>query len=134
MSIDWTHINNVIIDDDTRQIHCDTRDFNCLTLDDKLVLKGNPQITRYMHMPKFRIKRSEILEFLKHLETISGGKAAWRMLSFTKDNSYSSWLKYIRIYHIQNDTFIVCDRCNKPIEWRTLTEDTLQKQYLSTQN
>ena len=131
MSTNWTYIDNVIIDDDARQIHCDTRDFNCLTLDDKFELKGNPQITRYIHMPKFRIKREEILTFLKHLEAISGGKSNWRMLSF---KTHISWLKYIRIYHIQNDTFIVCDRCNKPIEWRTLTEENLQRQYLSTQN
>lgn len=130
----WQYIDNLVIDDNTNQVHCDTRDFNCLVLTDKLALKEHPQITRNMHKHKFRIKRDEIASFLKQLETISGGKAAWRMLSFTKDNSYSSWLKYIRIYHIQNDTFIVCDRCNKPIEWRTLTEDTLQKQYLSTQN
>lgn len=127
----WGHIDKVNITNDILQIHCDTRDFHCMLLTDKFILKGNPQITRYMHMPKFRIKRSEILEFLKHLETISGGKSNWRMLSF---KTHISWLKYIRIYHIQNDTFIVCDRCNKPIEWRTLTEDTLQKQYLSTQN
>ena len=131
MSMDWNYIDNVIIDDDTKQIHCDTRDFHCMLLTDKFTLKGNPQITRNMHKTKFRIKRDEIIDFLKHLETISGGKSNWRMLSF---KTHISWLKYIRIYHIQNDTFVVCNRDNKPIEWRTLTEENIQGQYLATQN
>ena len=127
----WKYIDNLVIDDNTNQVHCDTRDFNCLVLTDKITLKEHPQITRNMHKHKFRIKRDEIVDFLKKLETISGGKAAWRMLSFTV---HPSWLKYIRIYHIQNDTFVVCDRDNKPIEWRILTEDNLRKEYLATQN
>ena len=127
----WQYIDNLVIDDNTNQVHCDTRDLNCLVLTDKITLKEHPQITRNMHKHKFRIKRDEIVDFLKKLETISVGKAAWRMLSFTV---YPSWLKYIRIYHIQNDTFIVCDRDNKPIEWRTLTVENLQGQYLATQN
>lgn len=127
----WKYIDYIVINDDTKQVHCDTRDFHCLIADDKFTLKGNPQITRNMHKHKFRIKRDEIVDFLKKLETISGGKAAWRMLSF---DIHTSWLKYIRIYHIQNDTFVVCNRDNKPIEWRILTEDNLRKEYLATQN
>ena len=129
--MDWKYIDNIIIDDDTKQIHCDTRDFHCLISVVKFELKGNPQITRNMHKPQFRIKRDEIIDFLKHLETISGGKYNWRILSF---KTHISWLKYIRIYHIQNDTFVVCNRDNKPIEWRTLTEENIQGQYLATQN
>lgn len=127
----WKYIDNLVIDDNTNQVHCDTRDFNCLVLTDKITLKEHLQITRNMHKAKFRIKRDEIIDFLKHLEAISGSKSNWRMLSF---KTHISWLKYIRIYHIQNDTFVVCDRDNKPIEWRILTEDNLRKEYLATQN
>lgn len=74
---------------------------------------------------QYQIKTEEILPWLKELEEMTGGKKKWRTLSFNNLNCI--WLKYIRFYKLF-DYWIVCNRDNKPIDWKSCNINTLNKE------
>lgn len=115
----WIYIDDLNITNEVNQIHCDTRDFGCTTDTELKDLFPN-------YKENHVIEANKIKEFLKSLETMSGGKTDWRMISFNNVED-ANWLKYIRMYRIPNtNKFIVCNRNNVPIEYQNCTDANLR--------
>ena len=120
-------------------IHCDTRDFEMViskdVLDKSIILQECINVFEMIHKgdidEKYLIHRNEIPQWLMNIEEISGGKCKWRCLNFTTIKTKLGWLKYIRMYHYKDDYFVVCDGYAEPIDWRTMNEETLEKEYLN---
>lgn len=120
-------------------IHCDTRDFYMTISKDVIegtkCINGCVNVFDMIHKctidNKYLIHRNEIPQWLRNIEEISGGKCQWRCLNFTTINTKLGWLKYIRIYHYKDDYFVVCDGYGEPINWKTMNEETLEKEYLN---
>lgn len=127
------------IPDGITAIHCDTRDFEIVisrdALDKSIILQECINVFEMIHKgdidEKYLIHRNEIPQWLRNIEEISGGKCQWRCLNFTTIKTKLGWLKYIRMYHYKDDYFVVCDGYAEPIDWRTMNEETLEKEYLN---
>ena len=127
------------IPDGVTAIHCDTRDFYMTMSID--VIEGTEYIDGCVNVfdmipkcaidNKYLIHRKDITQWLKYIEEISGGKCKWRCLNFYTIKTKLGWLKYIRMYHYKDDYFVVCDGYAEPIDWRTMNEETLEKEYLN---
>lgn len=114
--MDWKYIDDIVITDNTQQIHCDTRDFCCKLYEFKLDCIVHADLSKIAYKEEHLIKTENIIPFLKQLETISGGKGNWRILQFKDLEDVSGWdCKYIRFYRI-DDNWIVCNRDANPIE------------------
>ena len=75
------------------------------------------------------IKADKIKEWLKGLETLTGGKGTWRHMSF-RHTPDRGWFKYIRLYRIKEDMFIVCESHNEPVMWELMKESNLIDKHL----
>lgn len=127
------------IPDGVTAIHCDTRDFYMTISTD--VIEGAECIDGCVNVfdmipkcaidNKYLIHCKDIPQLLKYVEEISGGKCQWRCLNFTTIKTKLGWLKYIRMYYYKDDYFVVCDGYAEPIDWRTMNEETLEKEYLN---
>ena len=120
-------------------IHCDTRDFYMTiskdALDKSIVIDERINICEMIQKgdvdEKYLIHRKDIPELLKRIKRISGGECEWRCLNFYTIKTKLGWLKYIRMYHYKDDYFVVCDGYAEPIDWQTMNEETLEKEYLN---
>ena len=121
----WIYIDDIEVTDKVNTIHCDTRDFHCSVREDKIDLKDAkyPEITRVLHKDKYLIHQDEIKGFLKGLETIKDGNEIWRMMNFNGINACDGWLKYIRMYRVKGDYFVVCNNVNVPVDRSLMTEE-----------
>lgn len=131
---DWISINEIAeITDNINTIHCDTRDFHCICREDKIDLKDGKEteITKKMYRMQYNISADKIIDWLKGIEKIAGGKGEWRLLNFVGVDC-DNWLKYVRMYRNphKSNLFIVCNRNNVPIEWEKCTEENLIKDQL----
>lgn len=128
---DWEYIDDIKSLEGVNTLHCDTRDFHCMTRDENLDMRDgrNKEIKCKLHNADYIIPENELLSFIKRLETMSGGKGEWRCLNFEGVNC-GGWLKYVRCYRTKKGDFIVCNRDNEPIEWRKCTEEALNKEHL----
>lgn len=122
----WIYIDDIEITDAVNSIHVDTRDFHCNLLEEKIDLRDrrHPEITRCKHNNAYMIKADKIKEWLKGLETLTGGKGTWRLMSF-RHTPDRGWFKYIRLYRIKDDMFIVCESHNEPVMWELMKESNL---------
>ena len=107
----WVYIDEISKDDVlcANQIHCDTRDFHCLFLSDKVDIRDRrqPQLKRVCHVKEYQLHQDDVLAFLKSFETASGGKGIWRFISLK--SGYTSWFKYIRLVRVKDtEYFFVC--------------------------
>lgn len=133
---EWNYIDDIVhISDNIEEIHVDTRDF-CILLktensEDLNKLKVFNLLCSNKVVEKFLINQNEILNFIKEIEVISGGKGEWRFLNFATIDDTMGWLKYIRMYRYNDEQFIVCNSQSKAIDWRSCTENTLEKEYLN---
>ena len=123
----WIYIDDIEVTDKVNTIHCDTRDFHCSVREDKIDLRDarHPEITKVLHEDKYLIHQDAIKGFLKGLETITDGNEIWSMMNFNGINACDGWLKYIRMYRVKGDYFIVCDRNNIPVMWELMIEGNL---------
>ena len=112
----WIYIDEISKDDVlcTNQIHCDTRDFHCLFLSEKVDIRDRrqPMLTKVIHNNAYRLHQDDVLTFLKSFETASGGKGTWRFISLK--SGYTNWFKYIRLVRIRDtEYFFVCVKEDK---------------------
>nr|DAL03111.1 MAG TPA: hypothetical protein [Crassvirales sp.] len=128
----WIYIDDIKeIPKNVTAIHCDTRDFHCNLHLKKPELEGFKveNLVKYKSAKKsMLIAREEILPWLKNIETMSGGRGSWRHLFFN-NVKYDGWLKYIRIYHYQDDKYIVCNEDSAAIHWRECVKENLPEEY-----
>ena len=108
---EWVYIDEISKDDVlcANQIHCDTRDFHCLFLSDKVDIRDRrqPMLTKVIHNNAYHLHQDDVLAFLKSFETASGGKGTWRFISLK--SGYTNWFKYIRLVRIRDtEYFFVC--------------------------
>lgn len=114
-------------------IHCDTRDFYviCYNVDSayrRRVLKGIHRQAGYGTLSDCRFTKDEILPILKDLETRSGGKGKWRMIT---TEHYKEWLKYIQFIKDGN-TYIAYDNDYNVLS-RTILTEPINKEHLAFQ-
>ena len=107
----WVYIDEISKEDVlcANQIHCDTRDFHCLFLSEKVDIRDRrqPMLTKVIHNNAYRLHQDDVLTFLKEFETASGGKGTWRFISLK--SGYTNWFKYIRLVRIRDtEYFFVC--------------------------
>ena len=123
----WTYIDDIEITDKVNTIHCDTRDFHCSVREERIDLRDarHPEITKVLHKSEYLIHESSIKPFLKNLETITSGKGGWRMMSFKGIKVVCGWFKYIRMYRVKRDYFVVCESDNIPVNKSLMTEENL---------
>ena len=123
----WIYIDDIEVTDKVNTIHCDTRDFHCSVREDKIDLRDAryPEITKVLHKDKYLIHQDEIKGFLKGLETIKDGNEIWRMMDFKGINDGYGWLKYIRMYRVKDDYFVVYNNVNVPVDRSLMTEGNL---------
>ena len=128
----WTYIDDIEVTDKVNTIHCDTRDFCCSVREETIDLRDarHPEITRVLHKSEYLIHESSIKPFLKNLETITGGKGSWRMMNFKGIKAGYGWFKYIRMYRVKRDYFVVCDNVNIPVDKSLMTEENLVERNL----
>ena len=121
----WIYIDDIEVTDKVNTIYCDTRDFHCSVREDKIDLRDarHPEITRVLHKDKYLIHQDEIKGFLKGLETTTDGNEIWRMMNFNGINACDGWLKYIRMYRVKGDYFVVCNNVNVPVDRSLMTEE-----------
>lgn len=121
----WIYIDNIEVTNKVNTIHCDTRDFHCSVREDKIDLRDarHPEITRVLHKDNYLIHQDEIKGFLKSLETITDGNEIWSMMNFNGINACDGWLKYIRMYRVKGDYFVVCNNVNVPVDRSLMTEE-----------
>lgn len=128
----WIHIDDVEVTDKVNAIHCDTRDFCCLVKEETLDLRDSrhPEITKVKYKEEYLIRQDEIKPFLQRLETITGGKGSWRFMNFKGVNTRLGWFKYIRIYRVRKDLFVVCEGSDLPVVWSMMSEENLIEKHL----
>ena len=107
----WVYIDEISKDDVlcANQIHCDTRDFHCLFLSEKVDIRDRrqPMLTKVIHNNEYHLHQDDVLAFLKSFETASGGKGIWRFISLK--SGYTSWFNYIRLVRVKDtEYFFVC--------------------------
>jgi hypothetical protein len=122
----WIYIDDIEVTDKVNTIHVDTRDFHCSVREDKIDLRDarHPEITRVKHNSAYFIHQDEIKGFLKGLETITGGKGEWRQMAFKHCGGW--WFKYVRMYRIKGEYFVVCDQDNVPVMWELMKAENLK--------
>lgn len=112
---DWTYIDEAEIAETVQTIHCDTRDFHILTVDEPV----STELLDYTLDTKKKMEAfeqclfkdwDEIKAYLKKIEEASGGKGRWRFLSFDypyKGSHYLAhgWHKYFRFAKLDEGWF-----------------------------
>lgn len=101
MANEWLYIDNIDSLPATDYVHCDTRDFHVLCVNDKECcrsekIKELKKLSKTPQPDEYKFRRDEILGTLKALELGSGGPGDWRMLRLKPEVRDISWLKYIR--------------------------------------
>lgn len=122
----WIYVDDIEITDAVNSIHVDTRDFHCNLLEEKIDLRDrrHPEITRCKHNNAYMIKADKIKEWLKGLETLTGGKGTWRLMSFrhTPDRGWFSMMR-ITLLLSQHGTKMSKEKSNnRTLPYSTRTE------------
>lgn len=122
MMTDWIYIDDINIDENTQCIHCDTRDFHILTIEEPISIELLDYAKDAAKKPEafeqclFK-DWEEIKNYLKELENASGGKCNWRFLSFDypyKGSHYLAhrWHKYLRFAKLNEGWFAYTESGN----------------------
>lgn len=99
----WLPLDECTMTDVINAVHCDTRDFHCLLVEEDVKL---PKIVQEAaEDERYTVEPDKVFDLLKKAETLSGGKISFRIIS--TPNSY--WLKYIRFFRVGNK-FVATDR------------------------
>lgn len=103
---EWIYIGEIDTLPKTSTIHCDTRDFHITCPesegDKEYVHKVRKNLRRSgRNLSSCTIPHSEIIPLLKDLESRSGGRGDWRMIT---TQSYKAWLKYIRFIEVLDES------------------------------
>lgn len=109
----WKPFQEVDFEDQTiLQYHIDTRDFYCKTNNYPLISVGDKinweKITKYPE--RFYFTLEELQYFINRIYKESGEEGEWRMLILDIPRGENWNLKYIRIYRIVNNIFIICNK------------------------
>lgn len=120
--MDWIFFKEVnFADNQILQYHIDTRDFHCLAnteKSDKL-----PQVNKLAKYPeRFFYSAEEVAAMLDRYYTESGGEMDWRFFHLI---GIDYWLKYIRIYRVDQG-LIVCNNDNRALK-KELTNSEVGK-------
>lgn len=123
--MDWLPIED-IKEFDLNQcniLYCDTRDFHTIMHEDQVDSKKIDQLRSKgpKKFEKYKISQKEIITFLKVLKEKTGGTSDWRYLFNIKDEN-QQWIKYIRMFRLDKDNFIVMAN-EKGLDWRDLLEN-----------
>jgi hypothetical protein len=107
------------------RFNVDTRDFHAGYLWDD---KPHPDINKLKKYNRFFYTKEEVMSILDRLYLESGGEKGWRFLSLSDYGKH--WeLKYIRIFRISDNEFLICDS-----DYRALNNDIINsevvKEYL----
>lgn len=127
----WIKIQEAEVTDDIQQVHCDTRDFCAIFSSvkyDEIEMATRPW-WKVRNDSRFLVAQTDVIQFLCHLEDISGGEGEWRMMSFTHLDYKIGWFKYVRLYRVSPTHFIVTNG-TFAVNVNNLTKDNLDKENL----
>lgn len=138
MMDEWVKIDELEITPEINCVHCDTRMFHavCNIIEFKKI-EGD----RYYELTfnklidfiednkgnideKYLIDVDDIIPFCKHLKNIRDYSNEL-ILRFNGVEGCGFWLKYVRMYRIDEEQFIVCNSDSKPIEWKLLSKENV---------
>ena len=115
MKMEWIYIDEVEVNENIRGIHCDTRDFGVLTVEEPTSVEILDFVKDVKRKPEAYEQClfdswEEIKKYLKDLENSTGGKGKWRFISFNypyKGAKYlaQGWHKYFRFAKIDDKWF-----------------------------
>lgn len=140
-------LNKWICLQDTKDIYsvnevcCDTRDFYVMLCNDNIEHNNiiNPliksDIIRQNIKEDFLIDKTNIITWLKHVEKISSNNLPnieWRYLSFNNIEN-NEWIKYIRFYRYNDNSYVVTNNGYKLLPWREMNETNLNQSLLCAQ-
>lgn len=128
---EWKYIDEYESLPNTDFIHCDTRDFHIICVNNKgykretrLELK---RINTQSMFSDCLFTKDEILKILKDLENRSGGKGNWRHIQI--DDIH--WLKYIRFIKWNDDKYLAYANDDCKILSHELLESSINEEYLN---
>lgn len=115
MKAEWIYIDDVEVDENVQGIHCDTRGFDLLVVEEPTSIeildfvkdvKRKPQVYEQCLFDSWE----DIKTYLKELEQATGGKGEWRFITFDypyKGAKYlaQGWHKYFRFAKIEEGWF-----------------------------
>ena len=119
--MEWIYIDNFDFSPEHPYIHCDTRDFHLI---------GMSQEHTKIPYNNNVFTLQEIKDFLKKLETESGGKKKWRCINWKGDGP--GWWKYLRFKKIDNDKYLGYTTSGNryyPL-YKSMTPETIVKEFL----
>ena len=105
------------------QYYIDTRDFHCKTNKEELTTLGDKinwdKISKYPD--RFYYTDGEVSFFLQRIFQESGGEGEWRYLVLDIPKGENWNFKYIRIYRIIDNTFLICNKDSYAMNKEILT-------------
>lgn len=134
----WVKIDEMEIIPEINCIHCDTRTFHavCNIIDFKKIENDKYYELTFKKLidfidehknnidEKYLINVNDIIPFCQKLRDIKLYSKEF-VLRFNGVEGCGFWLKYVRMYRINEEQFIVCNMDSKPIEWRLLSKDNV---------
>lgn len=126
---DWRYIDELNLEK-FPSVRFDTRDFFFIELTD-VNLSEYGKVLKYPD--RFCRSREFAEEWIKNLETITGGKAEWRMLNFGIKYANYWEMKYVQLIGTPQG-YVVTNRHGRTIKWNDLVEDNIDKDALQTHN
>lgn len=105
--IDFSDLNIVKYNIDTRDFHCACQTKNDLEKEFEVFSKFEKRPELFLHT------QEELIELLHRLYNESGGKGRWRFLQLdSPSKGVGNWrMKYLRIFRLE-DGFVVCNSDN----------------------
>jgi hypothetical protein len=119
----WIFFREIEWDDQTQQIHVDTRDFHVLKINE--ICEETPELHKVIkYKERFFHSINEVKALLERYFNDSGGLKKWRKLSI---KGIDGWFKYIRILKTEYG-WIVCDRDYKILNKEKLSGDVIKNE------
>lgn len=113
-------------DSENNRFNIDTRDFHAgYSYQDEIY----PDLNKIQKYPDFFFTEEELIVFLNNLYIEAGSQAEWRFLELINiDGRVRNWrLKYLRIWRVETDKFIVCNCDQQAIPKRILNSKVNQE-------
>lgn len=135
---DWISLDETVITPEVNAIFCDTRDFHvALRSIEKLEKVEDDPYSNHTLNPmidliekgnideKYFIEECDILPFFNKIREIKKYSQTL-VLRFNNVENCSFWVKYVRLYKLDNGKYLVTNDC-RPIEWRLLSTENVEK-------
>jgi len=133
---DWVFYKDIDFDCvDFNRFNVDTRDFYCGYSKSNNDHDDIKTLSLSKNQHKFFHTKEELIGLLDRLFEESGGVGKWRMLQLkSNDSRVLNWrMKYIRIFRIDTNVFVVCNGDNIALN-KDVLSNKVDQEYLCHRN